>query len=291
MVRPYSRSGLTDCRLAHVPAMDKHLPVPGVSAALRYGYDPESAIEARSITGCFSGFLYSVNWNSFERNVAASVLFWFPDNISAVALTIGQRRTVHGLVGGYMLKVDAHHGIRSLFPASEGYFMACHLDGALEATCWALLHLFELRLQGYPLTLYHLDDSAMARCNALIGGRGSAASAIERMAARLLAATLQPKVVECVKGRFFDRVSRKLFQLATSDTNELVSMDLNAMAVALSAAQIGGEGRSPEGGRRREEEARSVVVQHGGPHPGSVKGSDRPVSDAFDPVRDRNRPR
>ena len=107
-------SGLTDCRLAHVPAMDKHLPVPGVSAALRYGYDPESAIEARSITGCFSGFLYERQLEQFRtkrRRIRA--YFGSPDNISAVALTIGQRRTVHGLVGGYMLKVDAHHGIRS----------------------------------------------------------------------------------------------------------------------------------------------------------------------------------
>ena len=45
------------------------------------------------------------------------------------------------------------------------------------------------------------------------------------MAARLLATVSQPKAVECVKGRFFDRFS----------TNELVLVDLQAVAAALSS--------------------------------------------------------
>src|SRR5205823_5760423 len=75
--------------------------------------------------------------------------------------------------------------------------------------------LFQLQLQSYPLTLYHLDGAALAQCAALIADRDSAATAIERMAARLLATVSQPKAVECVKGRFFDRASGKLSQLAT----------------------------------------------------------------------------
>jgi hypothetical protein len=39
----------------------------------------------------------------------------------------------------------------------------------------------------------------------------------------------------CVKGRFFDRASAKLNQLAKFDTNELVSTDLQAKAAALTA--------------------------------------------------------
>jgi hypothetical protein len=105
----------------------------------------------------------------------------------------------------------------------------------LQATCWALLHVFQLQLQSYPLTLYHLDGAALARCAALISDPGSAATAIERMAARLLAAVSQPKAVECAKGRFFDRAGEKLSQLARFDTNELVPIDLRAMAGALSS--------------------------------------------------------
>ena len=90
-------------------------------------------------------------------------------------------------------------------------------------------------MQSYPLTLYHLDGAALARCDALIADPGSAATIIERMAARLLAAVSQPTAVECVKGRFFDRANGKLSQLAKFNTNELVLVDLQAMAAALSS--------------------------------------------------------
>ena len=96
-----------------------------------------------------------------------------------------------------------------------------------------MVHIFQLQLQSCPLTLYHLEGAALARCTALIDDRGAAATAVERMAARLLAAVSRPNVAECTKGRFFDRVSDKLSQLARFATNELVSFDLQAMASAL----------------------------------------------------------
>jgi hypothetical protein len=83
------------------------------------------------------------------------------------------------------------------------------------------------------LTLYHIDGAALARCTALIDDRGSAATSVERMAARLLAAVSRPNAAECTKGRFFDHASDKLSQLARFANNELVSFDLLAMASAL----------------------------------------------------------
>jgi hypothetical protein len=53
------------------------------------------------------------------------------------------------------------------------------------------------------------------------------------MVARLLAAVPRLNAAECTKGRFFDRASDKLNQLAKFATNELVSFDLHAMASAL----------------------------------------------------------
>jgi len=227
-------SGLTDRRLAHVSALDKHLPV--ASGALQCSYEHQSDPEAQAVTRCLAGFLSAHQLKQFRtkrRRIRAH--FGSPDNIVAAALTIGQRRTTHGIVGGYMLKVDARHGIKSLVPASESYFLDRVGNDPLQATCWALVHLFQLQLQSYPLTLYHLDGAARVRCAALIADRGSAATAVERMAARLLAAAFQPKTAECAKGRFFDRASEKLSQLARFDTNELVSVDLQAMAAALSS--------------------------------------------------------
>jgi hypothetical protein len=81
--------------------------------------------------------------------------------------------------------------------------------------------------------LYHLDRAALASCIALGADRDSAATTIERMAARLLTAVSRPQAAACVKGRFFDRLDAKLNQLARFDSNELVSTDLQAMATAL----------------------------------------------------------
>jgi hypothetical protein len=83
------------------------------------------------------------------------------------------------------------------------------------------------------VTLYHLDRAALASCTALAADRDSAATTIERMASRLLTAVAHPKAAACVKGRFFDRLDAKLNQLARFDSNELVSIDLQAMATAL----------------------------------------------------------
>jgi hypothetical protein len=137
------------------------------------------------------------------------------------------------MVGGYLLKVDSRHGVKSLFPASESYFLDRVGHEPLQATCWALVHLFQLRLQSYPLTLYHIDGAALTRCTALIDDRGAAATAVERMAAGLLAAVSRPNAAECTKGRFFDRATDKLSELARFATNELVSFDLQAMASSL----------------------------------------------------------
>jgi hypothetical protein len=85
--------------------------------------------------------------------------------------------------------------------------------------------------------LYHLDKAALASCTALVADRDSAATTIERMAALLLTAVSHPKAVACVKGRFFDGLDVKLNQLARFDSNELVSVDLQAMATALFRGQ------------------------------------------------------
>jgi len=114
-------SGLTDHRLAHVSAPDKHLPV--ASGALRDSYRHKSTPEARAITELLYGLLTAHQLKQFRtkrRRIRAH--FGSPDNVLAAALTIGQRRTAQGMVGGYVLKLDARHGVKSLFPASEGYF-------------------------------------------------------------------------------------------------------------------------------------------------------------------------
>ena len=167
-------SGLTDRYLAHVFIPTKCLPVP--NSALRASYAQKSDLESQAIVGCLASFLSEHQLKQFRtkrRRIRAH--FGSTDNIAATALTISQRRTPRGILGGYMLKVDARHGVKGLAPASESYFLdQGGIDEPLQATCWALLHLFQLQLQSYPLTIYHLNGAALARCAALIADRGSA---------------------------------------------------------------------------------------------------------------------
>ena len=85
-------SGLTDRRLVHVSASDKHLPV--ASSALRDSYRHQSDPEAQAITECLYSFLSAHQLKQFRtkrRRIRAH--FGSPDNIVAAALTIGQAMT------------------------------------------------------------------------------------------------------------------------------------------------------------------------------------------------------
>src|SRR5207302_10486848 len=98
--------------------------LPVTIGALRDSYKHQSILEGLAITECLYGFLSAHQLKQFRtkrRRIRAH--FGSPDNIAATTLTIGQRRTARGMVGGYMLKVDARHGAKSLFPASESYFL------------------------------------------------------------------------------------------------------------------------------------------------------------------------
>ena len=78
-------------------------------------------------------------------------------------------------------------------------------------------------------------------CAALIGGRNAGHNLVDHMAARLLGAVRAPQAQACVKGKFFDRMQAKLNQLTAHDSNELVRIDLKAMADAVAASNdIGG---------------------------------------------------
>jgi hypothetical protein len=193
-------TGLTGRRLAHVDVPDKCLPAS--NGPLRDSYLRPSEPEVQVIIRSLDRFLPERQLKQFRtkrRRIRAH--FGSPGNIAATALTVAQRCTGCGVIGGYMLKIDAGHGIKGLAPASESYF-ADQTSGSepLLSTCWALMHLFRLQLQSYPLTLYHLDGAAAARCTSLITRPASASGAIELMAARLLSAVCAPKVIECVKG-------------------------------------------------------------------------------------------
>jgi hypothetical protein len=185
----------------HVSAPDRHLPVARGAALDSYWH--QSPPEARAITRCLYGFLSAHQLKKFRtkrRRIRAH--FGSPDNIMSAALTIGQRRTAQGTVGGYMLKIDARHGIKGLFPASESYF----LDRTGNEPCTSN-NLSRISMSGIP--------GCLAARNTNLTG-------------------CSPKRWRSCP-TFFDRASEKLSQLARFNSNELLSADLQSMAAALSS--------------------------------------------------------
>jgi hypothetical protein len=209
--------------------------IPAARGGLRASYVHQTAPDAQAITGCFAGFLSEHQLKQFRtkrRRIRAH--FGSIDNIATTSLTIGQRSTARGIVGGYLLKVDARHGAKSLCPASEGYFLDSSGGGEpLQSLIWALAHVLMLQLETLPLTLFLCERAVAGICVELIARRDTARDSVERMAFRLLRAAKQPRAQVCVKGRLFDRMQAKLYQLTTHVNNELVPIDLQAIADAL----------------------------------------------------------
>lgn len=227
------QNGLTEHRLLDVCVRDNDLPA--FRGAIRDSYVDRSGPELQSIRESLIGFLSEHQRKQFRtkrRRIRAH--FGSADNIATAELTITQRRSAGRALGGYTLILRPRHGVRSLNPASESYFVDhAGQEAPLAATCWAMLHVCWLQLQRCPLTLYHLDRVAFGRSAALLAQPDAARGEVEGMAARLFSVMPQIKLMECVKGRFFERASEKMNQLASFKTNELVPADLGAMAAAL----------------------------------------------------------
>ena len=230
---PGPGGSLSDRKVTGVRGKMKLKPIP--SGGLRENYHPESDAEARAIAGCLAGFLSGQQLKKFRtkrRRIRAH--FGSFDNIAATAITVGQIRTGRGLVGGCQLKVDARHGVSSLSPASESYFLDCSQHPEpLHCVIWALAQLFILQLQSRPMTLFVCDAAVLRQCAELVGSHPASSSPAARSTDRLLRAICAARVQGCVKGRFFDRMTAKLDQLARRDSNELIPINMAAVTTAL----------------------------------------------------------
>jgi len=229
---PGPTGSLSDRRVPGVPRKTRLQPVP--SGGLRC-YLPKPDTEAQAIASCVAGFLSEQQLKKFRtkrRRIRAH--FGSIDNIAATAITIGQMRTGSGVVGGFQLKVDARHGVSCLSPASESYFLDCspHQE-PLNCVVWALAQLFVLQLQSLPVTLFVCDAAVVRQCVDLVSGRPVGNSPTAQATDRLLRAICEARVQACVKGRFFDRMTVKLHQLALGESNELVPINMEGVTTAL----------------------------------------------------------
>jgi len=235
-----------------VPGIRSKTRLRPVSGSLRESYLPEPDAEAQAIAGCLAGFLSEQQLKKFRtkrRRIRAH--FGSLDNIAATAITVGQIRNGRDYVGGCHLKVDARHGVTSLSPASESYFLDSSLrHEPLHCVVWALAQLFVLQLQSVPVTLFVCDATVVRQCTDLVGGHATGSSLAARATDRLLQAICKARVQGCVKGRFFDGMTAKLRQLARGESNELIPFNMEAVTRALempaNASKVGANAHMTE---------------------------------------------
>ncbi len=152
-------------------------------------------------------------------------------NIASVALTMGAKGakgTAKGWLCGYFLRLAGKTGVKGL-QASEGYSVSPAVE---PSPAWCVIHalreLYLLQLESVPTQIYVIPPASLALCENLVkqpdGGETTAEGECLR---RLLKGLSAVQIFPCAKGPFFERMERKLQQLANSSSNELVEVDFD----------------------------------------------------------------
>ena len=152
-------------------------------------------------------------------------------NISRVALTIGTRRSRGSVLCGYALRIAGHTGVKGL-AASEGY---CTVPSTNYAEAQCVIHglcaIFCLHLDRTPIDIFIMPGKALDLCrHTLEGVSTSTAGGNSGTLKMMLAALAEVHLFPCVKGRFFDAMTRKLERLASGGSNEVRSIDFDDIA-------------------------------------------------------------
>lgn len=123
--------------------------------------------------------------------------------------------------------------------ASEGY----SLSSASESNpAWCIIHglreLYLLQLETVPTQVYIIPPASLRLCQGLFEKPDGSTEIAEVQALhRLLKGLAVVGVLPCEKGPFFDRMERKLEQLARSRSNELVAVEFDRIISALNKPQ------------------------------------------------------
>jgi hypothetical protein len=147
------------------------------------------------------------------------------DNIARVAWTIGARPYQGRLLCGYVMHVEGYRGVKGL-RASEGY----GVDRAVapepaQSLVFALCEVFQLHLQAVRHEMFIIPPAAYELARDVMRPSCVPDSPLVQTLNRLVQATAHMAVSPCVKGRFYDQMQRKLEQLATAPSNEIVALD------------------------------------------------------------------
>jgi hypothetical protein len=157
-------------------------------------------------------------------------------NISRVALTIGTRRSRGRVLCGYVLRIAGHTGVKGL-AASEGY---CTVASSNYSEAHCLIHglcaVFCLYLDQTPIDIFIMPGKALNFCqHTLDGVATSTAGGNSGTLKMMLGALPEFHLFPCVKGRFFDAMTRKLERLVSGGSNEVRSIDFDDIARRLAS--------------------------------------------------------
>jgi len=154
--------------------------------------------------------------------------------IASAALTIGATSTAKGYLCGYSLRLAGKSGVKGL-PASEGYGLTAVIE---PKPAWCVIHalreLYLLQLETVATQLFVVPPASLALCERLEAQAERAATRPDEAALhQLLKGLAAVQVLPCVKGPFFERMERKLQQLACTRSNELAAVEFDRVVSAL----------------------------------------------------------
>jgi len=156
------------------------------------------------------------------------------DNIAKVAWTIGARPHQGHLLCGYVMHAEGYQGVKGL-RASEGYGLDPEMaPEPAQCLVFALCEMFHLHLEAVKHEFFIIPSTAYDRARDMSLPPPASRSPLDQTLHRLVQAIPQRQLSPCVKGRFYDRMQRKLHQLATSVTNEIVALDFGDITRRLS---------------------------------------------------------
>ncbi len=153
-------------------------------------------------------------------------------NISRLALTIGTRRPKRGgVLCGYTLRIAGHTGVKGL-AASEGY---CTVPSSNYSEAHCVIHglcaVFCLHLDQTPIDIFIMPGKALDLCRHTLDGVSTSTVGGNTGTLKLMLGALpEVHLFPCVKGRFFDAMTRKLERLVSEGSNEVRSIDFDDIA-------------------------------------------------------------
>ena len=164
------------------------------------------------------------------------------ENISKVSLSLGARPTPSGLLSGYHMNIAANRGLRGL-SASEGYCLPRCVDSDPALPIFhAVREVFVLQLDFVPIELFVMPPAGLQLCRSLLGDKADATRPMHQALQELLRGLPRLTLSPCVKGRFYDAMERKLHQLEISDSNEITTVDFDAICAAVLSQRVTGSG-------------------------------------------------